>query len=266
MCPRPAASRHDASAAILLGAAAQLIDASLSPDGSTRSPRLGSLHYPAALDWIRIEDVLRLARETGRSVSKRALLNRWPTKDEFIRDAVIHALLYRDEIDGEPIGEVPTLEQLRKADSFTSGVASAADNLVEVLIAHPRSFLLAHIAPLLPRHPALAADIRARAESSLKAWSDTYLELLDYLQLGLRSDWPVERLSMAIQVVLDGIVIRSRIEPDRVLPSRWARASLYADTVLAILCGALDVERDSLSMRDWMDQRVGSATSTIRYA
>lgn len=244
---------------VYLNAAAGLIDASLTVDSEARPPRLRSLHYPAALDWIRIEDVLRLAKESGRSASKRALINRWPSKDDFIRDAVIHALLYRDDPAGDPVEAVPSLQFIAESESFSAGVSVVIDNLVSILISHPRSFLLAHIAPLLPRHPKLADDIRNGSEASQKAWSETYQMLLTAMNLDLRPDWPLERLTLAIQLVLDGTVVRSRVQAGKVLPSRWVTASLYADTVLAIISGALDPEHDGLSMRDWLDGRVRTA-------
>lgn len=261
MSPRPAATRHDASARVYLNAAASLIDASLTIDSESRPPRLRSLHYPAALNWIRIEDVLRLAKESGQPTSKRALNNRWPSKDDFIRDAVIHALLYRDDLAGDPVEAIPSLRFITESESFSTGVGIVIDNLVTILTSHPRSFLLAHIAPLLPRHPQLAEDIRSGSESSQKAWSETYQMLLTAMNLKLRPDWSVERLTLAIQLVLDGTVVRSRIQLDRVIASRWATASLYADTVLAIIGSALDPEHDGVSMREWLDGRVRAAAS-----
>lgn len=245
---------------VYLNAAARLIDASLTTDSDTRPSRLRSLHYPAALDWIRIEDVLRLANESGRSASKRALINRWQSKDDFIRDAVIHALLYRDNPAGDPVEAVPSLQVIAESESFSAGVSAVIDNLVDILVSHPRSFLLAHIAPLLPRHPQLARDVLQGSETSQTAWSETYQTLLAAMDLGLRPDWTLERLTLAIQLVLDGTIVRSRVQADSVLPSRWATASLYADTVLAIISGALDPEQDGLPMRDWLDQRVHSTS------
>lgn len=249
---------------IYLNAAAQLIDASLSTDSRAVPPRLRALHYPAAMDWVRIEDVLRLARESGSPVSKRALTNRWHTKDDFIRDAVIHAMLYNDDPAGDPTDQVSTLQLIAETESFSGGVSAVVDNLLEILFTHPRSFLLAHIAPLLSRHPALAADIRSRNIASQQAWSRAYHEMLMHLNLVLRRDWPIDRLTLAIQIVLDGTVVRSRIQPDDVQPSRWATASIYADTVLAIIAGALDPERDGLTLREWLDGRVRQAANQRR--
>ncbi len=257
--PRPSPTRHDATAMIYLNAASTLIDASLMPDSAGIPPRLRALHYPAALDWIRIEDVLRLAQDDGHSVSKRALMNRWPTKDDFIRDAIVHALLYRDDPGGDPVGLVPTLDFILEADSFSESVSTVADGLVELLQSHPRSFLLAHIAPLLPRHGQLAEDIRRSSVAAQQQWSDHYRVLQRVMGVKLRPDWTVERLTLAIQLVLDGIMIRSRIEPDIMAPGRWASGSIYADTVLAIISAVIDTEGDGRSMRTWIDDRVKAA-------
>lgn len=241
---------------IYLNAASALIDASLLPDTFANPPRLRALHYPAALDWIRMEDVLRLAQSEGHSVSKRALMNRWQTKDDFIRDAIVHALLYRDDPSGDPIVRVSSLDLILSAESFCSSVSLVADGLVELLQSHPRSFLLAHIAPLLPRHEQLATDIRDGGVNAQQTWSARYRTILQAMGIELRPDWSVDRLTLAIQLVMDGILVRSRVEPENVAPTRWAAGSIYADTVLAIISAVLDTERDGLTMHTWIDRRV----------
>lgn len=259
MSPRPTPTRHDAKALLYLNAASALIDASLMPASASNPARLRALDYPAALDWIRIEDVLRLAQDDGHSVSKRALMNRWPAKDDFIRDAVVHALLYRDDPHGDPLTLVPSLDIVLQGRSFSDSVSSIANGLVELLQSHPRSFLLAHIAPLLHRHEQLADSIRASSVTAQHVWSTHYQALLQAMGIGLRPDWSVERVTLAIQLVLDGVMVRSRIEPDNLAPSRWRAGSIYADTVLAIISSVLDTERDGLTMHDWVDGRVEAA-------
>src|ERR1700678_877461 len=87
--PRPAPSRHDATARQFLRAAVQLIDAYLDDQPRDNRPaRLRSIKFPAALDWLRTEDVIRLAATEGTTgVSRKAFFNRWPTRDEFLPDA-----------------------------------------------------------------------------------------------------------------------------------------------------------------------------------
>ncbi len=104
-----------------LDAAAQLIDATLVDQPAHNPPRLRALHYPAALDWIRIEDVLRLTRQIdGETASKRALANRWASKDAFIQDAIVHALMYRDAPATQPAAHGPQLHTLAGAASLST--------------------------------------------------------------------------------------------------------------------------------------------------
>ena len=89
MGPRPMASRDDETAAAFLDAGSALIDAMLAADRSGPLPaRLRQLHYPAPLEWIRIEDVLRIVGGSAQA-GRKAFYNRWPTKDDYIRDCFI---------------------------------------------------------------------------------------------------------------------------------------------------------------------------------
>src|SRR5262245_14529434 len=102
MSPRRAPSRHDTTACRFLDAAAQLIDAMFVDSEDDRPPRLRHLDFPAALEWLRVDDVIRLAQTAGEGASKKAFHNRWMHKDEFVRDAVVHTMLYRDDPDTNP--------------------------------------------------------------------------------------------------------------------------------------------------------------------
>src|SRR5258708_24839700 len=103
MSPRPAASRHDATARQFLATAARLIDAYLDDQPHENRPaRLRSIRFPAALDWLRTEDVIRLAAASGEGApSRKAFFNRWPSRDEFLGDALVYALVY-DEVAEDP--------------------------------------------------------------------------------------------------------------------------------------------------------------------
>src|SRR5260370_36987206 len=98
MSPRPAASRHDAAAQQFLAAAARLIDAYLDDQSRDGQPaRLRSIRFPAALDWLRSEDVIRLAATAGKpGASRKAFFNRWPTREEFLPDALVYSLAYNE--------------------------------------------------------------------------------------------------------------------------------------------------------------------------
>ncbi len=248
-----------------LNAAAQLIDAALSADPQHLPQRLRALHYPAALEWIRLEDVLRLTRETqSPTASKKALTNRWPTKDEFIRDAVIHAMLYRDNPAADPQADGPRLDRILNTASLSDGVTLVVDDLAHTLLGHPRSFLLAHIAPLLPRHPELAEELLESARTPHETWTAQYPRLLATLGIGLRPDWPPERITLAIQIMLDGLMVRSRVEPRAVEASAWRTGSLFADMVLAFLGGAIDTGNDRLPTRAWLDAQMAATHTGTR--
>src|SRR6516164_535183 len=94
--PRQAPTRHDATAQQFLKAAVRLIDAYLDDRGrEVQPPRLRSIRFPAALDWLRTEDVIRFAAASGDTgVSRKAFFNRWPTREEFLPDALVYALVY----------------------------------------------------------------------------------------------------------------------------------------------------------------------------
>lgn len=246
--PRPAASRHDDTARRLLDSAAAIIDSALMDDADTQSRRVRAFHYPAALDWIRLEDVVRLAAP----VSKKALRSRWETKDEFVRDAVLHAMLYRDAPEQDPGREGPELGRLEGAATPSAGITIIADDLVTGLLAHPRSFLLAHVAPLFPRHPELRDEVRTASRGPQDAWTEAFPELLQRIGHPLRPHWAPQRLTLAIQVMLDGYLVRSRVEPER-LAHGWSEASFFADLVVTFSCGALDVDGTRLPSGAWLD-------------
>lgn len=246
--PRPTASRHDETARRLLDGAAAIIDSALGEDADTQSRRVRSFHYPAALNWIRLEDVLRLSAP----VSKKALRSRWETKDEFVRDAVLHAMLYRDAPEQDPGRDNPGLERLSGVASPSAGISLIAEDLIGGLLAHPRSFLLAHVAPLFPRHPELREEVARSSRGPQDAWAAAFPELLERIGYRLRPDWTPSRLTLAIQVMLDGYLVRSRVEPG-LLQAGWAQASFFADIVVAFSCGALDVDRRGLTTRRWLD-------------
>jgi hypothetical protein len=61
---------------------------------------------------------------------------------------------------------------------------------------------------------------------------------------------------MSLQVLLDGFVIRSRVDPEAVQAARWESASLLADTVIAFLIGILDLPGTEQSARAWLDMQL----------
>lgn len=245
---------------MFLNAAAALIDAALDDDASEESRRIRAIKFPVALEWIRLQDVLTLAQRTSRgAASKKAFSNRWPSKDEFIRDAVVHTMLYRDTPDQDPVSLAPDLGDLPSAPTFSAGVASVVDALVAQILSHPRSFLLAHLAPLLPRHPDLAEEITASARRARDSWTSQYPVLLKEFGFEFRPEWTHDRITLSLSFLLDGFTVRSRIEPATIKSFGWPGASLFADTVLAFLVGVIDIDRSDRTARQWLDAHVGNA-------
>src|SRR3954453_5086650 len=87
-------SRHDATAMQFLAVAADLIDAYLQAEPIREDQkRLRHIQFPPALEWLRVEDVIRLTPSWGPGVNRRAFFSRWPTRADFLPDAVVFALL-----------------------------------------------------------------------------------------------------------------------------------------------------------------------------
>lgn len=259
MSPRPAASRHDATARQFLRAATRLIDAYLDDKPSeTRPARLRSIHFPAALEWLRTEDVIRTAAAEGEAgASRKAFFNRWPTREEFLPDAVVYALV-EEEIAEAPNDQAAQVPATAAAPvPFSEEVIRVADGLLASLQRHPRSYLTLHIGPLLAQHPSLWEALKPAMRSGILAWADGYAALLPELGLELRPGWTPHRLSLALQAALDGFLLRYRIMPEDYPVSRWEGAGIFADTVVAVILGVVDPERTGLNGREALDNLIG---------
>lgn len=256
MSPRPAPSRHDATARQFLKAAVQLIDAYLDDQSlQSRPARLKAIRFPAALDWLRTEDVIRLAAADGTSgVSRKAFFNRWPTRDEFLPDALVYALVY-DEVPDDPKDRAKQMPpEAAAAPSLSDAICDIADGVLSSLQRHPRSYLTLHIGPLLPQHPALWEALIPSMRDGNQAWADGFATLVDDLGLVLRPGWTAHRLALALQAALDGFLLRYRIQPDDFASSRWEGAGIFADTVVAIVLGIVDAERTGEPGRAALDK------------
>ncbi|MDX2972370.1 hypothetical protein [Kribbella solani] len=265
MSPRPAPKPDDVSGKQFLDAAAQLIDAMFAASPADRPRRLQVIDFPAALQWLRIEDVVKVAQgEHDSGVSQKALHNRWTTKDEFIKAAVIHTMLYRDD----PAPDPTTAEHLTAQldDKTAPGAAliiQLADALLSALLDHPRSFLLMHIGPLLAQHPELHAEIVKRLHEPRAPWYAGYEALMMQLGVSLRPGWTIERLGMAITAMLDGFLLRSRIHPVEVEALRGHMGSLFAESLLAMILGAIDIDGSGRSVDRAFDTATESTQETL---
>jgi AcrR family transcriptional regulator len=258
--PRQPPTRHDATAQQFLTAAVRLIDSYLESHVRESQPgRLRTIRYPAALDWLRTEDVIRLAAASGKpGVSRKAFFNRWSTREEFLPDAVVYALDYVDVEDPNEYSRQLTKSAVGAAP-LSDAVIAVCDGLLDSLMRHPRSFLTLHIGPLLPQHPKLWHELLPRMREGIHVWADGFAALLGELGIALRPGWTPQRLALALQAALDGFVLRYRILPDDYRESRWEGASLFADTVIAITIGAMDPDRSDQSGRAVLDQIAGRA-------
>jgi hypothetical protein len=251
--PRAAPTRDDETARRFLNAAAVLIDAALAGGAGELPRRLRSIRFPAALDWLRVADVVQLAQVGGEAASKKAFLNRWPTKDAFLRDAVIHALLYRDGVAGPPPVSPDVLAPQVRPASLSEAVRSTADSVLTHLLGHPRSYLLMHLGPMLGSYPDIADALAEESELNQENWAAGYVEILDGLQCGLRPGWTPTRLALALQLLVDGCLLRYRIEPHRCREAAWTSVSFFAEIVTAFVVGVVDVPETGLSAAEWLD-------------
>ncbi|MPZ82630.1 MAG: hypothetical protein GEV28_20415 [Actinophytocola sp.] len=217
--------------------AADLIDAYLQaePIHPDQSHRLRHVRFPAALEWLHTEDVIRLAPSwAGEAASRRAFFSRWPTRADFLPDAVVYTLLR--EQDDDPHG--PAV--LGPSVPVSRLVIGVADELLADLVRHPRSYLVLHLGPLLPRHPQLSGVLLPGSRAATSVWLGIYRRLAHGLDLVMRPEWTFKRMSTVLQAMLDGFVLRHRVQPDDQAAARWKGASLLADAIIAFLLGAVD--------------------------
>jgi hypothetical protein len=212
-----------------LAVAADLIDAYLQagPIRPEQSNLVRHIQFPTALEWLRVEDVIRLA--PSRAQGRRAFFSRWPTRAEFLPDAVVYTLLRECE--------TPVLDP---AASLSRAVVNAADDLFADLVRHPRSFLILHLGPLLPRHPQLSGSLVPASRAATGVWLGIYQRLAHGLDLVMRPEWSFTRMSTVLQAMLDGFVLHHRTQPDDHGAQRWKGASILADAIIAFLLGAVD--------------------------
>ncbi|MFD3403513.1 hypothetical protein ACFWUU_22710 [Kribbella sp. NPDC058693] len=262
MTPRPPAARDDASAGYFLDAAAELIDGMFDGGVRERPHRLRGIHFPAALEWMRVSDVVELAQERhGDGASEKAFRNRWPDRNTFVKAAIIHTMLYRDAPESNPALYVGKLPASVTAASLTDAVIELCDGLLKALQARPRSYLLHHIGPLLDQYPDLRAAIIKDIVGTREPWFEGYAALLGALQLNLRPGWTIERVGLALQAMLDGFLFRSRVQPEEMKEAGSTDASLFAETVICFILGVLDLDTSHKTTHTILDETAHTAQS-----
>lgn len=216
--------------------------------------RLRHVRFPTALEWLRAEDVIRLAPlRGGEAGSRKAFFSRWPTRDDFLPEAVVYALLR--EYDSDDPHE--HMQKLTKVPSSAAPISALltdiAEGLLRSLTRHPRSYLMLHLGPLLPRHPELGHAIRPGAQAATIASIGIYEHLIRGLGLVMRPEWPAGRISFVLQAMLDGFVLRHRLRPPHYEASRWEGISIFADAIIAFLLGAVDWDLTGQAGRTALD-------------
>ena len=240
---RPAPSRHDATAQRFLAVAAELIDAYLraGPDRPEQSGMSCQIRFPPAFEWLRAEDVIRLTAFAGNeSASRRAFFSRWPTRAEFVPDAVVYTLLreYEAPDPREYLERIPAIPDT--ASPLSGLLTGIAEGLLATLVRHPRSYLMLHLGPLLPRHPELRSSLAPTTRAIAHIWVSLYDQLVTGLDLVMRPEWTFERASVVLHAMLDGFVLRHRVQPGGHPTSRWEGAGIFADAIIAFILGAVD--------------------------
>jgi hypothetical protein len=218
-------------------AVAELIYASLSDADSDLPPRLRAIRFPAALEWIRFEDVARVASAYRPAISKKAILNRWPTKEELVQDAAVYCITH-DNLTSTITPAV--MVEAARSHGLAEAIRYSAEAILDSLILHPRSFLLMHLAPMLPRHDAIREQVAADAARVQHQWALGYTQLISEFGITLRPEWTPARISMALQMLLDGHMIRHRGDAAHLTSHARAESTIFADAVLALIVGAVD--------------------------
>ncbi len=134
-----------------------------------------------------------------------------------------------------------------------TAITLTADTVLCDLMAHPRSFLLMHLAPMLPHHPEIQQPIAVDAAGIQRDWAEGYLQLMDAFGVQLRPEWTMERLSLVLQMLLDGHMLRSRVDPDLVQATRWESASLFATAVVTFIVGTIDHDKSGRTAARYLD-------------
>ena len=211
----------------------------------------------ARLEGVEPEEVRHLAlvlaaAEGTAGVSRKAFFNRWSTRDEFLPDALVYALVY-DEVPSDAKDLAKQAPLAAHAPSLADSVIEIAEEVLDSLRRHPRSYLTLHIGPLLGQHPDLWEALLPSMRRGNEVWADGFASLIGELGVLLRPEWTPQRLALALQAALDGFLLRYRIQPADFAESSWEGAGIFADTVIALLIGIVDTKRTGESGRAALD-------------
>jgi len=112
-----------------------------------------------------------------------------------------------------------------------------------------------------PHHPELWKALLPEIQGAIQRWAAGYAQLANGLGLVLRPEWSVERVSLVLQAMLDGFVLRYRVQPDDYPTSHYEGVSIFADAVIAFILGIMDWEKTGVAGRVALDGLVEPGTS-----
>ncbi|ASO21507.1 hypothetical protein AHOG_19425 [Actinoalloteichus hoggarensis] len=239
----------------LLTIAAEQIDEFLvgrMPDGSAPCPRVLSHLDPTVI----------LAR-AGYSSDRRTITTRWGSVEAFRDDAAVWALSKCDRTEPPaPVRMAGDLADDDRPGDVVEATIRTADTLLRTLVDDPRSYLIAHLIPLLHAESADAVVASLRAEQD--QWTVTYAALLTATGSRLRAGWTPARLSLTLQALITGFIIHQRVQPedyDFARTSSYDKLSLFADSVLTFILGVVDFDGESHTSRRQLLRRWGISST-----
>lgn len=134
-----------------------------------------SLHFPAPLEWIRVDDVIREARDSGAQVSSKAFRNRWADKDSYLVDLATYAITHTKSGDRSAPATIGLRGDLVDTHlTFTARIEALTSSVMAELLEDSRSFLLGHLAAVIHHAPGLSVPLRADVEIDNGGWGEFY--------------------------------------------------------------------------------------------
>lgn len=213
------------------------------------------MHFPAPLDWIRVEDVVREARQDEPYISAKAFWNRWPNKDSFLVDVGRLAVTH----DAAP-RTMALRELLVDTDAtFSERIEALAESVMGELLARPRSYLLGFLAPIMQASASLQQAVMSAAEGDVLGWTEFYDAVLSSVGLRWRPGWDSGRCQVVIQSLIDGLLIRSRLVPELPDGTAWDPVRTFVDAATAMFAAVLDLDADGRPVSSVLDDGVAAA-------
>ena len=195
----------------------------------------------------------------------KAFYNRWPTKDDYIRDCFIHTLLYRDR-DGKPLADIAMLQAHLTDTSLPLPVRvqNVAWGIAAGLLNDPRASLLSNAAVMVHHDPETAEVVIEASARERETWHAAYEAVLDGAGLVLRPGWTIDGLIVIVQMLIDGMVMSHRVGVSETARDNGALAGALGDALVAILGSAIDWEQDDATVDAWIEGRSATRLENVQ--